>query len=96
MQRSAFDTSLQNQASPPSDASLAITALWWVCNSNWQKAHDLIDGEPGLDLAWIHAFLHRMEGDQANASYWYARSGRQAPGTTIGKELEQLKDYFLS
>ncbi|OAV42899.1 hypothetical protein [Lewinella sp. 4G2] len=95
MQRTEFDLSLKNDSSPPAGSSLAVAALWWLCNSNWEKAHDLIDREPGIDLAWIHAFLHRMEGDQANASYWYARSGRQNPGTTIGKELEQLLSYFL-
>lgn len=96
MHRTSFDQSLKDDQQPPSDASLPVAALWWISNSNWEKAHDLIDREPGIDVAWVHAFLHRMEGDQANANYWYARSGRQHPGTTIGKELEQLLAYFLN
>lgn len=70
--------------------------MWWLQNRNWQRAHDLIDPVPGQDAAWIHALLHRMEGDKANAAYWYARSGRNTSENTIGQELEMLLDYFLT
>ncbi len=95
MKRTDFDQSLIKDAAPPESAPLPIAALWWLCNQNWHKAHDLIDTAPGTDVAWIHALLHRMEGDQGNANYWYARAGRQAEGLTIGRELESILGYFL-
>ena len=96
MQRTDFDQSLQAQDQPPAALSRPATALWWVCKRNWEKAHNLIDSAPGSDEAWVHAFLHRMEGDQANADYWYRRAGRERPNITIGKELEQLLRHFVN
>ncbi|MEM6769217.1 MAG: hypothetical protein AAF597_01420 [Bacteroidota bacterium] len=94
MQRQQFETSLSLDA-PPTDLSLELTALWWLKNSNWQAAHDLIDAAPGLTAAWVHALLHRMEGDQWNADYWYARAGKARPNLTIGQELEAMLDELL-
>ena len=87
---------MEQRDAPPADASVPLTALWWVSKRNWQRAHDLIDEAPGLDEAWVHAFLHRMEGDDGNANYWYRRAGRDRPNVTIGKELEQLIGHFTS
>ena len=95
MLRSDFDASLQEDA-PPADSSTEIAALWWLVTGNWQKAHDLVDAAAGPDAAWVHALLHRMEGDQANADYWYARSGRDRQGATIKREIDILLDCFLS
>lgn len=94
MTRSEFESSLADPA-PPENCSVEIAALWWLRNRNWQLGHDLIDSAPGQDAAWVHALMHRMEGDQANARYWYARAGRNAEGKTIGQEVEALLDYFL-
>lgn len=96
LQREAFEQSLENDAAPPEGLPLPVAALWWVKNRNWHKAHELIDSAPGQDEAWVHAFLHRMEGDQWNANYWYTRAGRDAPETSVTKELEQLLAHFLS
>lgn len=92
--RTDFDTSLAKPA-PPEECGSEITALWWLCNRNWQQAHDVIDGAPGRDAAWIHGLLHLMEGDRANAGYWYARAGRSQEGATIGQEVDLLLAYFL-
>jgi len=94
LQRQLFESSLE-EPSPPEGCSKEIAALWWLRKRNWQKAHDLIDGEPGPDCAWVHALLHRMEGDEGNAAYWYARSGRQRGTSTIGQEIDDMLDYFL-
>lgn len=94
MLRTDFDASLTEPA-PPEGCSPEITALWWLCNRNWQLAHDIIDAEEGRDAAWIHGLLHLMEGDRANAGYWYARAGRTQQGATIGQEVEFLLSYFL-
>ncbi|MEO0734948.1 MAG: hypothetical protein AAFZ52_19075 [Bacteroidota bacterium] len=94
MQRTEFDASLTKSA-PPSACRTEIAALWWLKNRNWQRAHDLIDPEPGPDAAWVHALLHRMEGDEWNANYWYNQAGRPRPDNTIGQELEEQLTYFL-
>jgi hypothetical protein len=65
---------------PPSGLSPALTALWWVGNDVWDKAHDIVMSEEGADCAWIHAYLHRVEGDRDNARYWY-RQARREPAT---------------
>ncbi|MEL7163569.1 MAG: hypothetical protein AAFN92_22620 [Bacteroidota bacterium] len=94
MQRTEFEASL-TQTAPPPNCRIEIVALWWLKNRNWQRAHDLIDPEQGADAAWVHALLHRMEGDEWNANYWYNKAGRSRPDNTIGQELEELLDYFL-
>lgn len=94
LQRSQFETSLSEDA-PPEGLPLELSAIWWLRNSSWGKAHDLIDGTPGSDAAWVHALLHRMEGDQANANYWYARAGKSRPNRTIRQEMDDMMDHFL-
>lgn len=94
MLRTEFEASLSADE-PPAGVREEITALWWLRNNSWQNAHDIIDAHPGTDAAWLHALLHRMEGDDGNANYWYNRAGRERPNITIGKELELLLDYFL-
>lgn len=89
-----FQQSL-SAAAPPAVLRPELAALWWLTNRNWQKAHDLIDPEPGSDAAWVHALLHRMEGDQANANYWYARAGKARPNQTIRQEMDALLAHFL-
>jgi hypothetical protein len=52
--------------------------LWWVGKDDWDKAHTLVMNEEDADCAWVHAYLHRVEGDPSNARYWY-RQGRRKP-----------------
>lgn len=82
------------EAQPPVGVSPALAALWWMAKGDWERAHLLVNDRSGADDAWVHAHLHRVEGDQANAGYWYRRAGK-APSTvsletereTIAKEL---------
>ncbi len=92
--RPEFDQSLTLLV-PPAEFSVPLAALWWISNNNWQTAHDLIDAEAGSDAAWVHAYLHLIEGDEGNANYWYARAGREKPTSGLGKEREVLIGYFL-
>ena len=64
----------------PSGLSPALAALWWIGENEWDKAHELAMSEEAADCAWVHAHLHRVEGDLDNARYWYRRAGR-APAT---------------
>ncbi|THH37590.1 hypothetical protein [Neolewinella litorea] len=94
MTRQEFDQSLSD-AQPPADAGVELTSLWWISKNQWEKAHLLIDRAPGSDCAWVHAHLHRIEGDDANASYWYRRAGRDKPNYGLVKEREVLLQHFL-
>lgn len=71
-------------------------ALWHAKAGNWDRAHDLCQEIPDPDGAWIHAYLHREEGDLGNAQYWYHRARRNAPraGLSLADEWLQLAEYF--
>jgi hypothetical protein len=54
----------------------ALLALWWDAKGDWEKAHGIAQDVNGVDGAWVHAYLHRKDGDLGNAGYWYRRAGR--------------------
>jgi hypothetical protein len=62
-------------AKPLEGLSAALEALWWDAKGNWARAHDLVNELESLDAMAVHAYLHRKEGEQGNAEYWYKRSG---------------------
>lgn len=66
----------QNQPTPPTGLSLALQSLWHDAKGDWNKAHELAQADSGPAGDWVHAYLHRKEGDQANAAYWYRRAGK--------------------
>jgi len=61
---------------PPNGLSPALTALWWAGNDKWDKAHEIVMNEESSACAWVHAYLHRAEGDLDNARYWYRQARR--------------------
>lgn len=74
-------------AAPPAVLSLALQALWWAGRNDWDRAHGCVqqrEGQPDCD--WVHAYLHRTEGDLANAGYWYRRAGRPVARGAIEDE----------
>jgi len=75
MTRDEFLKSLSGPA-PPGDLSFALQGLWWDAKGDWGKAHESAQQDEGPDGAWVHAYLHRKEGDISNAGYWYRRAGR--------------------
>jgi len=75
MSPSAFKRSLASKK-PPGGLSSALTALWWAGKDDWDKAHEIVMNGSGADCAWVHAYLHRIEGDFDNAGYWYRRARR--------------------
>lgn len=74
------------QSKPPAGLSPALLALWHDARGDWNAAHDTAQEIEGPEGAWIHAYLHRKEGDLANASYWYRRA--QKPDSHDGLEAE--------
>ncbi|WP_347157988.1 hypothetical protein [Pontibacter chitinilyticus] len=89
-----FQESL-HRSTPPQNTSVYLQALWYEANGNWQKAHDIIQELPDRTAAWIHAYLHRQEGDTGNADYWYRRAGRQRPQQALEKEWESIATKLL-
>ena len=65
------------QPEPPPGIGLALQALWWDAQGDWERAHSCAQAnEADPSAAWVHAYLHRKEGDLSNAGYWYRRAGR--------------------
>jgi hypothetical protein len=59
---------------PPVELTPALAGLWWDARGDWKQAHERTQVDEGADGAWVHAYLHRKEGDQENAAYWYGRA----------------------
>ena len=89
MELSAFKASLLN-SDPPQNASAYLQALWYDAKGKWDKAHKLIQDVDDKKASWIHAFLHRKEGDTANADYWYRRAGKQIPDVSLEEEWRRI------
>lgn len=83
-----FKNSLEGQ--PPRGLSVYLQALWHDAKGDWDKSHDLIQDLNDADAAWIHAYLHRKEGDIWNADYWYRKAGRKRPDLSLEAEWEQI------
>ena len=79
----------------PTDASLYLKALWYDAKGNWEKAHELIQDLPDKTASWIHAYLHRKEGDSWNADYWYSKAGRKRPSVSVEVEWEHIVTELL-
>lgn len=75
--------SAASDISPPAGISATAQALWFAKAGQWDAAHDLCQNIPGNAGSWIHAYLHREEGDASNAAYWYARAGKPMPAPTV-------------
>lgn len=63
-------------AGPPTGLSHALTGLWWDGKGDWNRAHEAAQQDEGIAGSWVHAYLHRKEGDHGNAAYWYSRAGK--------------------
>jgi hypothetical protein len=89
-----FTTSLSGHV-PPKEVGIMLQALWYDANDDWEKAHDLAQSQNDSEGAWIHAYLHRKEGDRWNANYWYNRAGKIMPENSIGQEWEDIVKTLL-
>ncbi|MDQ6815523.1 MAG: hypothetical protein M3040_17475 [Bacteroidota bacterium] len=93
MNLNVFIESLHNAAPP--NTSVYLKALWYDKKDNWKAAHDLVNDLENKQGAWLHAYLHRKEGDIWNADYWYNRAGRKRPNVSLQQEWEQLVNAFI-
>jgi hypothetical protein len=90
-----FKTSLAQDA-PPAGLSMPLQALWWAGKDDWDKAHRLVMQSEGADAAWVHAYLHRVEGDLPNAHYWYRQAKREPPTTELDVEWDAIARAMLA
>jgi hypothetical protein len=90
-----FKRSLSRR-SPPSGLAPALVALWWAGKENWDKAHDVVMNEGGKDCAWVHAYLHRVEGDLGNARYWYRQAGQPVAIQSLRVEWASIIGAMLT
>lgn len=89
-----FKASLE-EAAPPPHLPLALQALWWEGKGHWDRSHDVAQDLNSAEGSWIHAYLHRKEGDTGNAGYWYARAGKKMPEGSSTVEWEQIAKTLL-
>jgi len=82
--------SAASDAFPPDGLSDIARALWYARAGKWHEAHDICQVIPGKAGSWIHAYLHREEGDPSNASYWYSRAGQPVPAGDFPLEEEWM------
>lgn len=90
----AFRASLA-AAEPPAGLTLPLRALWWHGKGDWDRAHGEVDEEEDALSAWVHAYLHRAEGDLWNAGYWYRRAGRPPATGAFADEWDAIARALL-
>ena len=92
-----FNQFLQSLAdgNPDPELSAPLAALWWDAKGNWIRAHDLVDELETTNGMAVHAYLHRKQGENDNAAYWYRRAGRDSFRDSFDDEWQALVERFL-
>jgi hypothetical protein len=81
--------------SPPAGLSVPLQALWYQAKGDWTAAHDLLQNQNDPAGCWVHALLHREEGDMPNANYWYRRAGRSMFEGSLEEEWDAIVEALL-
>jgi hypothetical protein len=84
-----------SDAAPAPDIDAPLAALWWAAKGNWDEAHKIAQDLETTNAAWVHAYLHRVEGDLGNAGYWYRRAGKPVAAGSLETEWEQMVSELL-
>ena len=84
-----------DKKAPPAGMSRLLQALWYDASGDWQRAHEIAQSVKGKAGARVHAYLHRKEGDLANANYWHRRAGTILPDVPLEQEWEHLATSLL-
>jgi hypothetical protein len=86
----------QKGGNEPTGLTPPLRALWHDARGDWDAAHRIAQGDDSHDAAWVHAYLHRKEGDTSNARYWYARAGRTAHRGSLEEEWHDIVSNLLT
>ena len=81
---------------PPAGVCPPLAAMWHDAKGDWEAAHHLAQSEDNADGAWVHAYLHRVEGDLANAGYWYRRAGKPVNRQPLPDEWTTIVQSLLA
>ncbi len=85
---------------PPENLCAPLRALWLDARGDWSAAHKCVDelDRPGVDAdaMWVHAYLHRKEGDAENADQWYRRAGRPVAAGGLAAEWRAIAAALLA
>ena len=82
-------------AAPAPGLEPPLVALWWAAKGQWDQAHKIVQDEAGAKAAWVHAYLHRVEGDLGNAGYWYRQADKPAANDSLPAEWERIVTTLL-
>lgn len=94
MKEEQFISSL-HEDTPPATVSACLKALWYDKKENWDMAHSIAQDIRDDNGSWVHAYLHRKEGDSSNAGYWYRIAGKPMPSYSLEKEWEEMVKALL-
>jgi hypothetical protein len=83
------------QNHPSANLPAPLAALWWDAKGDWTHAHSLVDELETKDGMAVHAYLHRKEGSESNANYWYERAGRTHYRDALSDEWQALVEALL-
>jgi hypothetical protein len=86
----------QKHTDPPSGLPLALQALWYDARGDWNKAHELAQEDATATGNWVHAYLHRKEGDASNARYWYVQAGKPVYSGALEEEWKAISEVLLA
>ena len=95
MNVAAFKASVAKQT-PPGDLAPPAQALWWAAKGDWDKAHTIVMKDESREAAWVHAYLHRVEGDLPNAGYWYRTAGKPVASGALDAEWSAIVAGLLA
>jgi hypothetical protein len=82
-------------ANDPPPVTPALCALWHDARGDWDRAHAVAQDIDDASGAWVHAYLHRKEGDLGNAAYWYQRAGQDVARDSLDAEWERIATALL-
>jgi hypothetical protein len=82
--------------SPPEDLEPYLAGLWHARHGDWDTAHELVQDETTAEAAWVHAYLHRVEGDNPNAAYWYNIAGKRPFTGEFEDEWHEMVSTFFA
>jgi hypothetical protein len=83
-------------ASPAPNLTVPLAGLWWAAKGDWDQAHKIVQDDGSREAAWVHAYLHRVEGDLGNAGYWYRQAGQPVAKDSLQAEWERIAATLLA
>jgi hypothetical protein len=90
----AFIASLDG-AAPAPELNAPLAGLWWAVKGDWDRAHRIVQDDGSREAAWVHAYLHRVEGDLGNAGYWYRQAGQPTAKDSLEAEWQRIAATLL-